>query len=169
MFLSLGLIQKQLCQGKRLFIAFIDFKKAFNVVNRDLLFWKIIKSGLKGKLINILRSIYKQSHARAKINGVLYDWIEDEGGIHQGRPSSLRRVISRFRLNCHNLEIEKGRHRGVPPEQTFCAVCSDSTYIEIEHQLFMDCSFYTEIRTKYMTIRKYSGLITHSCFNILNL
>ena len=33
---------------------------------------------------------------------------------------NLRRVLSRFRLSCHDLEIEKGQHWGFPQEQRFC-------------------------------------------------
>jgi hypothetical protein len=84
MFILLGCIQKQLSEGKKLYVAFVDFKKAFNMVNRDILFMKLIKSGLHGKVINVLRSLYNQTKARAKINGVLYDWIEDQVGMNQG-------------------------------------------------------------------------------------
>ena len=65
-------------------------------------------------------------------------------------------------FHCHNLDIKKGRHQGVTPKETFCTVCSDSTYIETERHFLMDCSFYTEIRTTYINIGMYSGLITHS-------
>lgn len=90
MLILLGLIQKQLSQGKRLYVAFIDFRKAFNYVNHNLLFWKLIKSGLHGKVINLLRSLYNQTKARVKINGLLYDWIFDEVGVNQGGPNSPR-------------------------------------------------------------------------------
>ena len=48
------------------------------MVNRDILFMKLIKSDLHGKVIKVLRILYSQTKARATINGVLYDWIGDE-------------------------------------------------------------------------------------------
>ena len=70
----------------------------------------------------------------------------------------LGRVIT-FRLSCHNLEVEKGRYRGLA---RWCSsVCFDSTYIETERHFLMDCTFYTEMRTTtYTNIGKYNGLIT---------
>jgi hypothetical protein len=88
MFILLGCIQKQLLTGNKLYVAFVDFKKAFNMVNRDILFMKLIKSGLHGKVVKVLRSMYKQTKARAKINGVLYNWIHDYVGMNQGGPNS---------------------------------------------------------------------------------
>ena len=35
-----GCIQKQLCFNKNLYLAMVDFKKAFNFVNRSILFYK---------------------------------------------------------------------------------------------------------------------------------
>ena len=49
---------------------------------------KIIKSGLHGKVIKVLRSMYNKTRARMKINGVLYDWIKDQVGMNQGGPNS---------------------------------------------------------------------------------
>ena len=87
-FILTGCIQKQLNLGNKLFVAFVDFKKAFNYVNHNILFFKLIKSGLKGKCINVLRSMYSKIKARVKINSYLYDWIKDNCGTNQGGPVS---------------------------------------------------------------------------------
>ena len=42
-------IQKQLSIGKKLFIAFVDFKKAFNLFNHTILFYKLHKVGIHGR------------------------------------------------------------------------------------------------------------------------
>ena len=36
-------------QGKRLFCAFVDIKKTFDFVNRDIIWYKLIKLGVRGK------------------------------------------------------------------------------------------------------------------------
>ena len=88
MLVLIGCIQKQLIKGEPLFVGMVDFKKAFNYVNRSILFYKLIKSGLKGRSINVLRSMYCQIKAKVKIGNWLYDWIRDECGTNQGGPLS---------------------------------------------------------------------------------
>ena len=88
MFILLGCVQKQLCLGKKLHVAYVDFRKAFNFVNRNLLFWKIIKSGLHGNVVKLLINMYNKTKARVKINGVLYHFIKDFIGMNQGGPIS---------------------------------------------------------------------------------
>ena len=41
LFIIKGLIQRQLLMGKSLVLCFIDFSKAFDLVNRDILFFNI--------------------------------------------------------------------------------------------------------------------------------
>ena len=44
-FILNGLIQKQLLLGKQLYVCFVDFSKAFDRVNRHILFYKLMKGG----------------------------------------------------------------------------------------------------------------------------
>ena len=46
------------------FAAFIDMKKAFDWVDRDLLLFKILSQfGIKGKMYNVIASLYSNSTA----------------------------------------------------------------------------------------------------------
>ena len=49
-----GHVSHYLNNNKKLFCAFIDFAKAFDYVVRDNLWYKLIKLGIKGKLLNII-------------------------------------------------------------------------------------------------------------------
>ena len=51
-----GLITHLINKGKKLFCAFVDFTKAFDFINRDILWYKLIKCGVTGKLLNVIRS-----------------------------------------------------------------------------------------------------------------
>ena len=42
-FIIQGLVQRQLALRKPLFICFVDFSKAFDLVNRNLSFFKLMK------------------------------------------------------------------------------------------------------------------------------
>ena len=78
------LIEKQLNDKKKLYCAFIDLKKAFDSVSRTALWYKIIKSGLDGKLLSIIRSLYDKIKLRVKCFNSLSDLYTCEVGLLQG-------------------------------------------------------------------------------------
>ena len=61
-FIVLGLVQRQLFLGKPLLICMVDFSKAFDLVNRHILFYKLMKQGYLGKVIDKLRSLYRKTY-----------------------------------------------------------------------------------------------------------
>ena len=58
-------------QRRNLCIAFIDFTKAFDTVNRQLLFSLLEKIGCPPKLIGMLKCLYSNVKARLIIDGEL--------------------------------------------------------------------------------------------------
>ena len=81
-------IQKQVCLGKKLYVGFVDFKKAFNYVNHSVLFYKLLKLGMSGHFVNLLRNMYSKIKGIVKINHKLYQTIHDSCGTNQGGPLS---------------------------------------------------------------------------------
>ena len=57
MFILNGIVQKQLLIGKSLYVCFVDFSKAFDLVNRTILFYKVMRSGWSGRVVDTLRSL----------------------------------------------------------------------------------------------------------------
>ena len=49
-YLMQSLISHCLNNNKKLYSAFIDFKKAFDFVVRDVLWFKLIQNGVRGKI-----------------------------------------------------------------------------------------------------------------------
>lgn len=43
---------------KRLYCAFIDYKKAFDLVNRTMLWTKLISNGINGKIFRVIHNLY---------------------------------------------------------------------------------------------------------------
>jgi len=60
------LVSHILNSGKQLYCAFIDFSKAFDYVTRDNLWLKLIKLGIRGRILNIIRSMYVSTKSRVK-------------------------------------------------------------------------------------------------------
>ena len=74
--------------GKCLILCFVDFSKAFDMVNRNILFYKIIKSGWYGKVTDTLRSLYEKTSFRVKHQGCISFLIRNLVGVNQGGVAS---------------------------------------------------------------------------------
>ena len=57
---------------------------------------------------------------------------------------SIRTQFTKFRISDHNLEIEKGRHRGLSADQRFCPFCKYK--VENEIHFLLECPIYKELR-----------------------
>ena len=80
-FILRGLVQRQMIIGESLFVCFVDFSKAFDMVNRHILFYKIMKSG---RVIDTLRNLYSKTHYGVKRGGKLSPAIDSLTGVNQG-------------------------------------------------------------------------------------
>ena len=70
--------------NKPLFLCFIYITKAYDSVNRELL-WKVCqKYGISEKLVNLLKMLYKNSKAKVRIDGELSASFLIETGVLQG-------------------------------------------------------------------------------------
>ena len=76
-FIPLGLAHRQLFLEKPLFLWMVDFSKAFNFVNRHILFYKLMKAGCHSKIIDTLKSLYRKAYFKVKCNGLLSSSILD--------------------------------------------------------------------------------------------
>ena len=59
-FIIKGLIDLMFSQGKKLYVCFIDYTKAFDLLHRSAIFAKLLKNGISSKLINIFKSLYSR-------------------------------------------------------------------------------------------------------------
>ena len=79
-----GLITHYLNRGKRLFCAFIDFTKAFDYAVRDNLWFKLVKLGLRGNILNIVKSMYENAKSRVKFCDKIGNEFFCSLGVRQG-------------------------------------------------------------------------------------
>ena len=59
MFTLLALVQKQISLNRKLYVAFIDFEKGFDTINRTLLWPVLLKNGINGKLYRCIKTALK--------------------------------------------------------------------------------------------------------------
>ena len=71
-------------EKKRLFVAFIDFRKAYDKINRNLLLLKLQKRGIKGLFYRNLKAIYTDISYIIKVKGGYLDPIPSTLGLKQG-------------------------------------------------------------------------------------
>ena len=88
LFILQGLIQRQLCIGSNLIVCFVDFAKAFDLINRHILFYKIMKGGWHGPVIDTLRNLYGKTSFRVKSKGRVSSIILIKLGVNQGGVAS---------------------------------------------------------------------------------
>ena len=84
LFIMKGLVERQLSMGRALYVCFVDFSKAFDKINRSIIFYKLMKNGWKGKVIDTFRSLYDKTYFRVKRNGKLSPVILNNIGVNQG-------------------------------------------------------------------------------------
>ena len=84
-FILKSLIQKYIqSEKKKLFVCFVDFKKAFDLVWHDGLFNKLLNLGIGGNFYHTLKNMYQSNKVRVKTIEGLSHCIKTGKGVRQG-------------------------------------------------------------------------------------
>jgi hypothetical protein len=68
--------------------AFVDFRKAFDSINREAL-WRVLAArGVCPKLVQLIRDLYSGCAASLQLNGAISRWFPMTSGVRQGCPMS---------------------------------------------------------------------------------
>ena len=78
------MMEKSREHQKDLHIAFIDFKKAFDCVNRELLFVILEKIGCPVKMTKFIKALYSNVKAKVIVDGELSEAFNYDDGVKQG-------------------------------------------------------------------------------------
>ena len=68
----------------KLYVSFIDFEKAYDKINRQVLLSKINKLGVQGNLYNIIESMYQNNQSCIRIGNKKTDFFQVNNGVKQG-------------------------------------------------------------------------------------
>ena len=69
---------------KALYLCFMDLVKAFDKVARELLFKKLFKIGVRGKMLRVIQDMYSKNIANVLVDNCLTDDFEIQSGVIQG-------------------------------------------------------------------------------------
>ena len=109
MFVLHGIVHKYLSRRRKLYCAFIDFKKAFDTVNREAL-WKVLaRIGIKGRLLKVLQSMYSCVSSCVRCPSGCTEFFDCLRGLKQGcnlSPKIFSILINQLAENV----IKHGRH-----------------------------------------------------------
>ena len=93
---------------KKVHLGFVDISKAYDTVNRSILWKKLSSLGIKGEFLNTLMSIYKDDSIDCMVNGSLTRPIYLRRGLRQGcslSPLLFALYISDVGSNLHSTQL----------------------------------------------------------------
>ena len=68
----------------KLYLAFVDFRKYFDTIDRNYLFYKLIQCGITGKFYRLIKTMYTGDRCQVKSNNILSSYIQTLSGVKQG-------------------------------------------------------------------------------------
>ena len=83
-FVCKQLLEKEREQGQTLSIAFIDLKKAFDTVDRNLLFSILERFGCTPVFLSLLRALHTGNTAAVRVGGEVSDCFGSEAELRVG-------------------------------------------------------------------------------------
>ena len=69
---------------KSTFCAFIDFKKAYDTINRPMLWKRLTDIGISGKMFQAVKSLYTSVKSCVRVNSYRTEWFDVNCGLRQG-------------------------------------------------------------------------------------
>ena len=77
-------IEKQFANNSKLYVAFIDFKKAYDAVNRNIWWSVLFHCGIQGKMLRNLKAMYCSVQACVVSKSEVSGYFECFQGLKQG-------------------------------------------------------------------------------------
>ncbi len=113
-----SIIKNRKNQSKDTFVAFVDFTKCFDLIDRDILFYKLTEYGIDGKMYQTLKRMYSNTMSCVNINNTLTDWFYTMNGCRQGDVTSP----TAFSIVINDL-IKELKYTGLGVEVNDLTVC----------------------------------------------
>ena len=142
------LVDLYLQQKKKLFCLFVDYKKAFDLVQRSLLWDKLFQIGVNGKVLLIIKDMYSKARSCVRqTDGTLSNFFLSNIGLRQGENLSpilfsvfLNDLKDFLSINVAELSVPINHATNLLPEQIndymklFILLYADDTAILSENE-----------------------------------
>lgn len=109
------IIEKYQERNRPLYLAFIDYKKAFDSVSHNYIWETLATQNVENEYIRVIKSLYKKSKSRVKLE-TTGPWFPISRGVKQGDPLSpilfiatLESIISKLDWNKRGINV-KNKH-----------------------------------------------------------
>ena len=103
------MIQKQVNKYRKLYVCFVDYRKAFDSVNREALFNILERNGISGDYLEAIKGIYKSVLAAVKQDGKYSEYFNCPSGLKQGCLLSPK-LFTIFMTEISKALNEDGKH-----------------------------------------------------------
>jgi hypothetical protein len=80
----LNTLINKVIQSNKLFVAFVDFTKAFDLIDRSMLWKKLYNIGVSSKMLTLVKSMYGSVKANVKYQNMSSDYFFCHSGVKQG-------------------------------------------------------------------------------------
>lgn len=77
------LISRSIAKRKKLFCCFVDYQKAFDKIDRNLMFFKLARSGVDCLMLNIIKSMYSNIKPCVKYQNQISEFFDCLEGLMQ--------------------------------------------------------------------------------------
>ena len=104
-----AMIQKQFNKDRKLYVCFVDYRKAFDSVNREALFNILERNGISGDYLEAIKGIYKSVLAAVKQDGKYSEYFNCPSGLKQGCLLSPK-LFTIFMTEISKALNEDGKH-----------------------------------------------------------
>lgn len=149
------ILQRREIAGRRTYVAFIDFEKAYDTVPIEGLLRKVSLAGVQGKCLGFLRSLYANARIRVRTSDGLSDTVDLLRGLRQGcnaSPLLFDIFINDILKGCENLGVRimgldrDGREVGLLFADDLALICQNRRHLQTALELVQQWADDNEMR-----------------------
>ena len=140
-FTLMSIMEKYKRVKGKVYSVFIDLRKAFDLVCRQALLFKLACYGVNGGFFNIIRSMYSSSRGFIKLEGKLSQAFQILKGTEQGHPLSpelfkayfkeLSDLLNNLNVNCPSLSGISVSHLAWADDLVILALDTESLQLQL--------------------------------------
>ena len=78
------ILSRRRARNGRMYLGFLDIRKAYDTVWRNGMWMRMKEAGVKGKMLRILQKWYEEVESRVEVNGEVSEWFNITDGVRQG-------------------------------------------------------------------------------------